>query len=94
LSRTNRWSEAEQYLQTISFQIPEYSQVYFELGQIATQNKQSGLAALYLGKFDLYGGKMKLAEENLKNALRDKTLAENSKIEARTLLKKIALLNK
>ena len=94
LSRTDRWTEAEQYLQTISFQIPEYSQVYFELGQIATQNKQPGLAALYLGKFDLYGGKMKLAEENLKNALRDKTLAEKSKTEARTLLKKIELLNK
>jgi predicted Zn-dependent protease len=94
LSRTGRWAEAEKYLQTISFQIPEYSQVYFELGQIATQNKQAGLASLYLGKFDLYGGKMKLAEENLRNALRDKTLAEKSKIEARTLLKKIELLKK
>jgi len=94
LSRTDRWAEAEQYLQTISFQIPEYSQVYFELGQIAMQNKQSGLAALYLGKFNLYGGKMKLAEQNLKNALRDKALAEKSKIEVRTLLKKIELLNK
>lgn len=94
LNRTGRSAEAEQYFQTISYQIPEYSQVYFELGQIAAENKQSGLAALYLGKFDLYGGKMKLAEQSLRNALRDKTLSEKSKTEAKMLLKKIELLNK
>ena len=86
LNRTGRSAEAEQYFQTVSFQIPEYSQVYFELGQIATENKQPGLAAFYLGKFDLYGGKMKLAEQSLKNALRDKTLSEKSKTETQMLL--------
>ncbi|MBU1565372.1 MAG: M48 family metalloprotease [Proteobacteria bacterium] len=94
LSRTGRSAEAEQYFQTVSYQIPEYSQVYFELGQIAAKNNQSGLAALYLGKFDLYGGKLKLAEQSLRNALRDKTLSEKNKNEARMLLKKIELLNK
>ena len=94
LSRTDRWAEAEQYLQTVSFQIPEYPQVYFELGRIATHNNQAGLAALDLGKFDLYGGKIKLAEQSLKNALRDKELPENAKTEVRMLLKKIVALNK
>ncbi len=92
LNRTGKSSEAEQYFQTVSYHIPEYSQVYFELGQIAAENKQSGLAALYLGKFDLYGGKMKLAEQSLRNALRDKTLSEKNKTEVRLLLKKIELL--
>jgi predicted Zn-dependent protease len=94
LNRTGRSSEAEKYFQTVSFEIPEYSQVYFELGEIATKNKQSGLAALYLGKYDLYGGKMKLAEQSLRNAIRDKTLSEKDKTEARSLLKKIELLQK
>ncbi len=92
LNRTSRSAEAEQYFQTVSYQIPEYSQVYFELGQIAAANKQSGLASFYLGKFDLYGGKMKLAEQSLRNALRDKTLSEKIKTEVRMLLKKIELL--
>jgi beta-barrel assembly-enhancing protease len=94
LNRTNRSAEAEPYFQTISFQIPEYPQVYFELGRIAAEGKQAGLEAFYLGKFDLYEGKMKLAEESLKSALRDKTLSEKNKIEAKELLKKIELLGK
>jgi beta-barrel assembly-enhancing protease len=94
LNRTGRSAEAEKYFQTVSFHIPEYSQVYFELGEIAAGNKQTGLAALYLGKYDLYGGKMKLAEQSLRNAVRDKTLSEKNKTEARELLKKVELLKK
>jgi len=94
LYRTDRLTEAEQYFQSVSYQLPEYSQVYFELGQIATANKQVGLAALYLAKFDLYGGKLKLAEQSLKNALHDKTLPEKDRSEAKMLLKKIELLLK
>ncbi len=94
LNQTGRSEEAEQFFHTVSFQIPEYSKVYFELGKIASANKQSGLAAFYLGKYDLYGGKMKLAEESLRNALRDKTLADKNKNEARLLLKKIDFLRK
>ncbi len=94
LNRTGRSAEAEAYFLTISYKIPEYSQVYFELGQIANVNKQVGLEALYLGKFDLYGGKVKLAEQSLRAALRDKTLSEKNKEEVRMLLKKIELIKK
>ncbi|MFH0781054.1 MAG: M48 family metalloprotease [Pseudomonadota bacterium] len=94
LVRTGRSAEAEPYFQTVVYHIPEYSQVYFELGQVAAGNKQDGLAALYLGKFDLYSGKMKLAEQSLKNALHDKGLSDQSKAETKMLLKKIELLNK
>ncbi|MDK9707800.1 MAG: M48 family metalloprotease [Desulforhopalus sp.] len=93
LARTGKSAEAERYFQTVGFQLPEYAQVYFELGQIATENKQYGMAALYLAKFDLYSGKLKLAEQSLKNSLRDKTLPEKSKIEAKMLLKKIEKLH-
>lgn len=94
LARTGRSAEADPYLQTVAYHIPEYSQVYFELGQIAAGNKQEGLAALYLGKFHLYSGKMKLAEQSLKNALNDKSLSDQSATETKMLLKKIELLNK
>lgn len=94
LSRTGKLAEAEQYFQRVSYHIPEYSQVYFELGQIAARNKQSGLAAFYLGKFNLFSGKLKLAEESLRNALRDKSLSEQITNEAKMLSKKITLLRK
>lgn len=94
LSRTGRMDEAEPLFLAVSYQLPEYPHLYFELGQIASMKKQAGLAALYLAKFDLYGGKLKLAEQSLKNALRDRSLSEKSRNEAKALLKKIQLLKK
>ncbi len=94
LARTGRSAEADQYFQTVVYHIPEYSHVYFELGQVAAGNKQEGLAALHLGKFHLYNGKIKPAEQSLKNALNDKSLSDQSKAETKMLLKKIELLNK
>jgi len=94
LYRTGRAAEAEKYFQTVSFELPEYAKVYFELGQIASDKGQKGIAAMYLGKFNLYEGKLKLAEQSLKNALSDSALPDALKIECRDLLKKITLLKK
>lgn len=94
LYRTGRLAEATGYLQTLSRELPEYAQVYFELGQIAADSKQRGLAALYLGKYNLYSGKMKLAEQSLKNALRDDALPEKMRTECKVLIKKIEDLRK
>lgn len=94
LYRTGRAAEAEKYLQTVSIELPEYAQVYFELGQLASDRGQKGVAALCLGKFNLYEGKLKLAEQSLKTALNDPALPDAAKIECYALLKKIALLKK
>ncbi len=94
LYRTGRATEAEKHFQTISYELPEYSKVYFELGQIAADKGQKGLSAMYLGKFNLYQGKLKLAEQSLKNAMGDPALPEAQKIECKDLLKKITVLKK
>ncbi len=94
LYRTGRPSEAEKYFQTVSYEQPEYAQVYFELGQIAADKGQRGVSALYLGKFNLFQGKLKLAEQSLKNSLGDPALPDAMKLESRALLKKIVLLRK
>lgn len=95
LYRTGRSSEAEKYFQTVSYEIPEYSKVYFELGQIASDHKLVGSWNFYLGKFYLYEGKLKEAEQNFKNALRNtKTLSEKMKGECEELLEKIDKLQK
>ncbi len=92
LYRTNRGSEAEKYFQAVSYELPEYAKVYFELGQIASDQDQSGDASFYLGKYYLYEGKLKEAEQNIKNGLRSKTLSERRTEESKDLLRKIVKL--
>lgn len=92
LLRTKRYDEAEKYFKTVSYELPEYAQVYFELGQIASYQKKHGLANFYLGKNNLYKGKLKLAVASLKSALRDSSLPKEEKVETEKLLAKIKKL--
>lgn len=94
LYRTNRLSEAEKYFQMVKYELPEYSQIYFELGQIASDNKLVGNANFYLGKYYLYEGKIDLAEGNLRNALRHGALPAAMQVESKELLAKIKMLKK
>jgi len=86
--------QAEKYFKVVVYELPEYSKVYFDLGRIHSDNKQGGISEFYLGKYNLYEGKLKLAVHNLKAALRDVTLPENYKDESKFLLKKIERLQK
>jgi predicted Zn-dependent protease len=94
LYRTGRLDEAEEYFNRVRYELPEYAKVYFEIGQIAADRKERGAAAFSLGKYNLYEGKLPLAEHHLHSALRDKELPEKMRAEAQELQKKIALLQK
>lgn len=92
--RRGRTSEAERNFITVAYQYPEFAQVYFELGHLAASAQKGGLASLYLGKYDLYSGKLKQAEQSLRTALRDKSLTEKDRDEVRALIKKLEQLRK
>ncbi len=92
LYRTGRINEAEKYFQTVRYELPEYPTVYFELGQIASDQKLTGNSSFYLGKYNLYEGELKQAQHNFKNALRSGTLPDKMKEESKELLKKIKKL--
>jgi predicted Zn-dependent protease len=92
--RTGRISEAEKYFTKVNYELPEYSKVYFELGQIASDQKMAGKSSFYLGKYHLYEGKVKEAEQNFKNALRLGRMPEKMQEECEALLKKIEKLTK
>jgi predicted Zn-dependent protease len=94
LYRTGRLDEAEEYFNRVRYELPEYAKVYFEIGQIAADRKEQGVASFYLGKFNLYEGKLPLAEHHLQSALRHQELPEKMRTEAKELQKKIALLQK
>lgn len=92
LYRSGRLSDGEKYFKTVSFELPEYSKVYFELGKIAADQNKAGLSRFYLGKYNLYEGELKLAGQSFKGALRDADLPPDMRSESETLLKKIEKL--
>lgn len=56
----------------VAYNIPEFSEVYFEIGKILSGQGKHIDARFYLGKYNLYEGKLKLAEANFKQVA-DKT---------------------
>jgi len=94
LYRTGQSNDAEKYFQRVSYELPEYSKVYFELGQIASDHHLVGNSNFYLGKYYLYEGKLEQAEQNFKIALRAEGLSEKLQVESKELLKKIKDLKK
>ena len=94
LQRTKRSEDAIKQFKIVENELPQYADVYFSLGQIYSNQKQGGLAHLYLGKFNLYEGKLELAKHNFIAASRDKSLTGKDKKEAKNLLELIEKLNK
>ena len=78
----------------VAYNIPEFSDVYFEIGKILSDQGKHIDARFYLGKFNLYEGKLKLAAANFKQVA-DKT-EEQSELgsESREMLALIDRLKK
>ncbi|MGB5231049.1 MAG: M48 family metalloprotease [Desulfoprunum sp.] len=89
LLQQGKQQEAEKYLKELVVEQPEYPQVYFELGQIAANQGHNGIAAAYLGKHYLYGGKMELARKSFNDAIRDGSTPPELKKECKDLLETV-----
>lgn len=87
-------NRARDYFNIISYEMPRYSKVYFELGKIATAQGRKGTANMNLGKYYLYEGKLKLARFSLGAALKDDTLTEKEKKEVERLQEQVEKLMK
>jgi predicted Zn-dependent protease len=85
-------AQAESLFSTVSYNMPEYSKVYFELGQIAAKNKDRVNAALFLGKYYLYEGKLESARFSLEGVVRDKKATDKQVEEGKLLLDTIERL--
>lgn len=94
LYRLGKLTEAESYLKTVTYQMPECSQAYFELGKIASNKKLSGSSSYYLGKYYLYEGKLKLAKASFKRAVSESNTPARMVAESKELMKKIESLQK
>ena len=74
--------------------LPEYPQVWFELGQLEAARGEEGRGVFYLGKHYLYQGQEKLAEQNLKRASLDKSVPDSMRSEAREILANLEKIRK
>ena len=81
--------EAEKYYKTVLYDIPEYSKAYFELGRISNARGELGMAAFYLGKYNLYLGKLRIAAFNFKYAVDSDQLSEKIQEESEGYLETI-----
>ena len=91
---TGNSARAETLLQQVAQAMPEYPQVYFELGQIETNRGAVGIGIFYLGKYYLYQGREELAVQNLKRARRDTGVPEKMREEAKHILAELEHINK
>lgn len=92
MAQKGNLAEAEKHYKAVIYDIPEYSKAYYELGRIEAAKGQQGVAAYYLGKYNLYRGKLKLAEFNFKQAIKSGKISLTIKNECEEHLETIATI--
>lgn len=93
-AKTGRLETAEKLFQKVMQAMPEYPQVYFELGQIKTDQGLGGISNFYLAKYYLYEGKLDFAREYLEKVKKDPAMSESMRNESEKLLERLDKLDK
>ncbi len=85
---------ARELLHQVAQAMPEYAQLYYDLGQISADQGRRAVSRLYLGKYYLYQGRVETAKQYFEGVARDKKVPEEHQAEARKMLKKLQELEK
>lgn len=94
LMQMGQLSEAEHYFKMVEHAMPEYAQLYYDLGKLTSHQGKHGESLLYLGKYYLYSGKMPLAKHHLDGVLKAKNIPAEMTEEAQRLLAVIKRIEK
>lgn len=94
LNQTGAPAKALQLFFDVSYEMPEYSIVYFEIGRILSQEGREMESRFYLGKYNLYEGKLKLAASNFKQVGKSDMVDQKLREESEKLLSLIERLKK
>ena len=86
MAQKGKLDEAQKHYKAVIEDIPEYSKAYFELGKIEAAKGEQGTAAYYLGKYNIYRGKLKLAAFNFKQAINSEKISLTIKKECEELI--------
>ncbi len=91
LAKMGEPEQALEMFQAVSFETPEFSDVYFDMGRILSDLGRNTESRYNLGMYNLYEGKIKLAEANFKQVI--KTADKDSDI-ALDSQEKLALIER
>jgi predicted Zn-dependent protease len=94
LDKIGEKDRAIELLQEVSMRIPEFSEAYFELGRILSKQGQALPSRYYLGKFNLYEGKLKLAKANFSQVAASADVDAELKARSEEFLELISRLEK
>lgn len=78
-------NKAERYLKEVQSNMPDYSKVYFEIGKLKAAKGEKGNSLYYLGKYNLYEGRLKIARDNLRIALKDPAIDKDLKADIKKI---------
>ena len=93
-AKSGKLEAAEQLYQKVMQTMPEYPQVYFELGRIKSDQGQAWISNFFLAKYYLYEGKLDFAREYLKKVKRDPGTSDSIRSEVDKLLDRLDELKK
>ncbi|CAK8720531.1 Putative Zn-dependent protease [Candidatus Electrothrix aarhusensis] len=80
---------AEKFYLEVAKNIPEYSQVYYELARVKSGQGERGVSTFYLAKYYLYEGRIKYAKQYLSRAEKDSDIPAPLQEEAKAILKRL-----
>jgi predicted Zn-dependent protease len=92
LDKTGDTEKALQLFFDVSYEMPEYSAVYFKIGRIMAQLGRELESRFYLGKYNLYEGQLKLATSNFKQISKSNQAGQQLRDESEKLLSLIERL--
>ncbi|MCI5123024.1 MAG: hypothetical protein D3925_00740 [Candidatus Electrothrix sp. AR5] len=80
---------AENFYLEVAKNIPEYSQVYYELARVKSGQGERGPSTFYLAKYYLYEGRIKYAKQYLRRVEKDPQVPAALQEEAKGILKRL-----
>lgn len=80
---------AEQLFREVAMVMPQYAQLYFDLGKIEADRGRTNVSHFYLGKYNLYLGREKVAQQYMIRASKDESMPEIMRSEALDILEKL-----
>lgn len=89
LEKNGELDSAEQLHLETAKALPDYPQIYYELGRLKSRTGQTAASNFYLAKHYLYKGRIHYAKQYLQRAEKDQSLSRSLREEARVILEQL-----
>ena len=87
-------ARAEKLLQKVEAAMPEYPQLFYDMGRVKADQGKENISLFYLGKYNLYQGRIKIAKQYLTRTARDRSVPDKYRDEASKLLDELKEIEK